>query len=226
MRSGAPRCFYIYTSTYLSTLFFYLCESCNILFIAVIFSPLFFCSVKHTGLHVWKALNKVYWIVLVTEDGGFEIGSIKSQKETERKSPLFDGYKQAGQHSIVIFWYSTYNSKLGHWGQPPRIKKQKTVQSIHASFKTLTQSRFFFFSLGTSSDKVFLNRFFSYAFITHTQTYWHTNKPTPRKAAIPTHTRAHAYTRTHKHSSLFSEDVYTGNPKNMLHSHKTAQAVY
>lgn len=28
---------------------------------------------------------------------------IKRQKETERKSPLFDGYKQAGQHSIVIF---------------------------------------------------------------------------------------------------------------------------
>lgn len=36
----------------------------------------------------------------------------KWQTKTERKSPLFDGYKQAGQHSIVLFWYSTYNSKL------------------------------------------------------------------------------------------------------------------
>ena len=45
----------------------------------------------------------------------------KWQTKTERKSPLFDGYKQAGQHSIVLFWYSTYNSKLGHWGQPPIV---------------------------------------------------------------------------------------------------------
>lgn len=69
----------------------------------------------------------------------------KKTTQTERKSPLFDGYKQAGKHSIVIFWYSTYNSKLGHWGQPPRFIKQKTVQSIHASSKTLTLALAVFF---------------------------------------------------------------------------------
>lgn len=134
--------FYLYFVLCIWTLYSFV--SLGKLYLSLSSFPLFFSSVKHTGLHVWKASNKVYWIVLVPEKQWIWNRSIKSQKETERKSPLFDGYKQAGQHSIVIFWYSTYNSKLGHWGQPPRIKKQKTVQSIHASFKTLTQSRFFF----------------------------------------------------------------------------------
>lgn len=62
----------------------------------------------------------------------------KTSELTERKSLLFDGYKQAGRHSIVIFGYSTYNSKPGHRGGPLGLKKQETSQRIHASGNTFS----------------------------------------------------------------------------------------
>ena len=106
--------------------------------------------------------------------------------QTERKSPLFDGYKQAGQHPIVIFWYSTYNSKLGHWGQLPRFKKQKQYR-VSMLLSKLWFSRFFSRDF---SDKTFLIRLFSILFIqTHTR---------------PLRSYAHARTQTRTHLSYLN----------------------
>ena len=53
---------------------------------------------------------------------------LKKDTAPERKSPLLDGYKRAGQHSIVIFCYITYNSKrLGYYGQTASVVRNSNI---------------------------------------------------------------------------------------------------
>lgn len=78
----------------------------------------------------------------------------------------------------------------------------------------LSQSHLF--SVGTLVNKVcFLNRSFCFALIIHTLIKQDISVMDIR-----------SLTRTQTHKMFFSECIYASNPKNMLHSHKIAQAVY